>query len=75
MEIRIGLSGRDSRALTVESSLSEDELYNALDVATKEGTALRLGDEKHTVIVPASAIAYVEIVKESAQRVGFGFNA
>lgn len=75
MEVRIGLSGHEARALTVDSSLSEDDLYNALAQALKEAAPLRLSDDKHTVIVPSTEIAYVEVVKETAQRVGFGFNA
>lgn len=72
MEVRIGIreNGRD---LSFESASSSKELTDQISSAISSGAALvELTDDKgKTILVPASAIAYVEIGVDQSRRVGF----
>jgi Protein of unknown function (DUF3107). len=72
MEVRIGIreNGRD---LGFESVLSSKELIDQISTAISSGAALvELADDKgKTILVPTSAIAYVEIGVDQNRRVGF----
>ena len=47
--------------------------WNPVSAALTGGTVLSLQDEKgRTVLVPATAVAFVEIGAEESRRVGFG---
>jgi hypothetical protein len=73
MEIRIGV--RDvAREVSFESAQSAKEVQAAVAKAMEKGEGLlSLEDEKGgTVIVPVSAIGYVEIGSQEQPRVGFG---
>lgn len=72
MEVRIGIreNGRD---LGFESSSSAKELTDQISSAISSGAALvtLLDDKGKTILVPTSAIAYVEIGLDQGRRVGF----
>lgn len=72
MEVRIGIreNGRD---LGFDSALSAKELTDQISVAISSGAALieLLDDKGKTILVPTSAIAYVEIGVDQNRRVGF----
>ncbi len=73
MEIRIGV--RDvAREITLESSQKREEVEKLVTTAldNADGT-LTLADEKgRTVVVPVSALGYVDIGAQEKGRVGFG---
>jgi hypothetical protein len=72
MEVRIGIreNGRD---LSFESSLSAKELSDKISDAISKGAPLvELADDKgKTMLIPTTAIAYVEIGADQGRRVGF----
>lgn len=73
MEIRIGV--RDvAREVTLESAQSPEQVRATIAEAVSSGAPLiELVDEKGaTVLVPASALGYVEIGSPEKSRVGFG---
>lgn len=70
MELRIGVR-EGSRELSVETDMDASKLKQLVHAAL-EGTALEVTDSKgRTLIVPTSAIAFVEIGSEDGRRVGF----
>ncbi len=73
MEVRIGVT-HANRELTLESVQSSDDVRKAVGEALKdEGGLLVLADDKgRTLYVPATKLAYVEIVEETNRRMGFG---
>ncbi len=73
MEVKVGVKGAP-RELTIESSLTPDELAVAVrEALTADGGILVLVDEKgKQLIVPADKLAYVEIGESNERRVGFG---
>ncbi|MEE6273664.1 DUF3107 domain-containing protein [Georgenia wangjunii] len=72
MEITIGVRNV-ARELTLESSATAQEVVDAVDKALTGGTSLVLTDERgRRVVVPSSALGYVEIGMEEPRRVGFG---
>ena len=73
MEIRIGV--RDvAREVTLESSQTPEQVRATIAEAVSSGSPLvELEDEKGaTVLVPTSALGYVEIGSPEKSRVGFG---
>jgi hypothetical protein len=72
MEVRIGIreNGRD---LSFESSLSAKELSDKIsDAILKSAPLVELSDDKgKTMLIPTTAIAYVEIGADQGRRVGF----
>ena len=72
MEITIGVQ-HIARELTLEVDITAGELAEQLARAIKDGTVVELTDTRgRCVVVPATAIGYVEIGPEEARRVGFG---
>ena len=72
MEIKIGVQN-SGRELVIESTQSPDEVSEAVSAAIKAGGTLSLSDEKgRRVVVPVSALAYVEIGEPTVRKVGFG---
>ncbi len=73
MEVKIGVT-HANRELTLESSQSADDVQKAVSEAlSEEHGILSLTDDKgRTVFVPATKLAYIEIVGETGRRVGFG---
>lgn len=73
MEIRIGV--RDvAREVTFESAQTPEQVRAMIAEALSSGAQLiELQDEKGgTVLVPSSALGYVEIGSPEKSRVGFG---
>lgn len=72
MEVKIGIQNI-GREITLESSQDADALAKVVADSISKGNELRLTDEKgRQIIVPASALGYVEIGAEEVRRVGFG---
>lgn len=72
MEVRIGVQNV-AREVVLESTQSPAEVTAAVSAAIEGGTTLSLQDERgRTVVVPAAAIAFVEVGAEESRRVGFG---
>lgn len=72
MEVKIGIQNI-GREIVLESSQDADAVAKVVGEALTKGTELRLTDEKgRLVIVPASALGYVEIGAQESRRVGFG---
>ena len=72
MEVRIGIR-QATRELSFESAQSASEIEQAV-AAALSGAAkvLTLSDSKgRKFVVPADALAYVEIGAEESRRVGF----
>jgi hypothetical protein len=71
MEIRIGVQNV-SREIVVETDKSSDDI-SALVTKALTGGVLDLMDvQGRRVVVPSSALAYVQIGEEVKRRVGFG---
>ncbi|MEJ7707859.1 MAG: DUF3107 domain-containing protein [Nocardioidaceae bacterium] len=73
MEVRIGVT-HTSRELTLDTSMSTDDLHKTLSTAlTSDESLLVLTDDKgRTVYVPVEKLAYVEISGQAGRRMGFG---
>lgn len=72
MDIRIGIT-HSPRELSFESSQTAAALESLVASALESGASVvKFADDKGKVyLVPAAAIAYVEIGTDSARRVGF----
>lgn len=72
VDVRIGIQN-SPRELNFETSQSADEVEQAVAAALSgDAVLLQLADVKGArYVVPASALAYVEIGSEEARRVGF----
>ena len=72
MDVRIGIQN-SPRELAFETSQSAAEVEQAVASALAgQSTVLKLSDDKGAIyVVPASALAYVEIGSEESRRVGF----
>jgi len=70
MEVRIGI--KDSgREIALESALDSKAIQSTVKQGLADGT-IELADSKGRMfIVPASAVAFVEIGSEDGRRVGF----
>ena len=72
MEIKIGVQNV-GREIVLESTQDAETVAKVVGQAINEGGELRLKDDKgRLIIVPGSALAYVEIGAEEVRRVGFG---
>jgi hypothetical protein len=72
VDVRIGIQN-SPRELAFETSQSAAEVEQAVASALAgQSPVLKLSDDKGAVyVVPASALAYVEIGSEESRRVGF----
>ena len=72
MDLRIGIQN-SPREISFETSQTAAEVEQAVAAALSgQSPVLRLTDSKGTVyVVPAAALAYVEIGTEEARRIGF----
>ncbi len=72
MDVRIGIQN-SPREISFETSQSAEEVERQVAAALSgQAPLLKLGDDKGTVyVVPAAALAYVEIGSEESRRVGF----
>lgn len=72
MEVKIGVQNT-SREITLDSEQSQEEIEGAVSAAFQGASPLRLVDSKGSVVlVPSSALAYVEIGAPRRGGVGFG---
>lgn len=72
MEVRIGVQN-STREVVIEATANADQVALAVKNALTSGENLILTDEKgRQVIVPATALAYVDIAAPETRRVGFG---
>ena len=72
MEIKIGIQNI-GREIVLESAQDADTVATVVEEAITKGTELRLTDDKgRIIIVPGTALGYVEIGAEEARKVGFG---
>jgi hypothetical protein len=72
LEIKIGIQNI-GREIVLESAQDADTVATVVEEAITKGTELRLKDDKgRIIIVPGSALGYVEIGAEEARKVGFG---
>ncbi len=72
MQIKIGIQN-SGRELIIESEETVETINQKIEKALADSAStLTLTDEKGgTVIVPASALAYIEIAAEQPRKVGF----
>ncbi|WP_221585235.1 DUF3107 domain-containing protein [Microbacterium sp. G2-8] len=71
MDIRIGMMNT-GRELTFASDETPEAITTRIDEAIENAKTLSFTDVKgRTYVVPASALAFVEIGSEEARRVGF----
>lgn len=71
MEVRIGVQNC-AREITFESSMTPDELLEAVR-ASRSADVLELTDDKGgRIIVPSAAVGYVTTGAEKKGGVGFG---
>lgn len=72
MEVKIGVQNT-SREITIDSEQKQEEIEAAVTSAFTGSGPLRLVDAKGSVVlVPADALAYVEIGAPRKGGVGFG---
>ncbi|AEG43611.1 DUF3107 domain-containing protein [Isoptericola variabilis] len=72
MEVTIGVQNL-TRELVVETDQTSDEVAAAVKEALDGGTSFELTDSRgRRVIVPATAIGYVELGTGAQRPVGFG---
>ena len=72
MEIKIGIQNI-GREIVLESAQDADAVATVVEEAITKGSELRLKDDKgRIIIVPGTALGYVEIGAEEARKVGFG---
>lgn len=72
MQIKIGIQN-SGRELILESEETTEAINKKVEKAlTDPSSTLQLTDEKGgTVIIPATALAYIEIAAEQPRKVGF----
>ncbi|ALV46112.1 Protein of unknown function [Arthrobacter alpinus] len=71
MEIKIGIQNI-GREIVLESDQTADDVAALVSEALTKGTSLSLKDEKgRVVIIPGTALGYVELGGEKARSVGF----
>ncbi len=72
MEVKLGIQ-MAPRELVVETSMTAEEIEQALADALADGRVFALNDSKgRSVLVPAAKIAYVELSVAEQRQVGFG---
>jgi hypothetical protein len=72
VDVRIGIQN-SPRELGFESSQTAAEIQQAVETALSgQSAVLNLADSKGNVyVVPAAALAYIEIGSEESRRIGF----
>lgn len=72
VDIKIGILNV-TREVSIESTLTGEEVSKKLSDALASNGLLDLSDEKgRRVIVPAQSIGYIDLGPENARKVGFG---
>jgi hypothetical protein len=71
VEVKVGVQN-SPRELVLESAQSAEDVARAVAEQVAAGGVLTLADEKgRQIVVPVSALAYVEIGEPTVRRVGF----
>jgi len=73
VEIRIGIAN-SSREIVFDTTKNAEEVEKSISSSVADGddAVMRLEDDKgHIYLVPVRTLAYVEILKEPARKVGF----
>ena len=71
MDVKNGVANV-AREVTLDSELTGLEVEAAMNTALQSGSALRLEDARgRVVLIPASAIGYLDIGETAKGRVGF----
>ena len=72
MEVKVGIQ-HVTHEVTIETEESAADVERRLADALASGQVLRLTDAKgRAVLIPAAAIAYVDLGAEHVRAVGFG---
>lgn len=72
MEVKVGIQ-HVNREITVETDATAAHVVDAFNRALADDTMLTLTDTRGgSVLVRAGAVAYLDLGKEQARRVGFG---
>ena len=72
VDIKIGILNV-AREVSIESTLTGEEVSEKLAEAVASNGVLDLSDDKgRRVIVPAQSIGYIDLGPENARKVGFG---
>lgn len=71
MEIRIGVQNV-TREIVVETDMSSDDVTALVSKAMSGGVLDLVDVQGRRVLVPSTALAYVQIGQEVQHRVGFG---
>lgn len=73
MEVKVGVQ-HSPRELTVESTMSAEEIEAALKAALSDGSGViaLVDDRGRKVLIPADKLTYIEIGEAEVRRVGFG---
>ncbi len=72
MEITIGIQNHP-REIVLETDAPAADVIAAVEKALADSTPLSIADVKgRRVLVPAAALAYIEVGEENQRRVGFG---
>lgn len=72
MEVKIGVQNV-ARELSIETDESAEQVAKSVRDAINGGGVLTLTDNKgREVIVPAAALAYIQVGEAEKSRVGFG---
>ncbi len=71
MEIRIGVQNV-TREIVVETDKSSDDISALVSKALSGGVLDLMDVQGRRVVVPSTALAYVQIGEEVKRRVGFG---
>jgi hypothetical protein len=72
VEVKIGVRNV-AREITLESVQTAEEVAGLVDEAIKNGSTLKLADEKgRVIVVPTGVLGYIEIGAPEGRRVGFG---
>jgi hypothetical protein len=71
VEVKVGVQN-SPRELVLESAMSAEEVARTVAEQVAAGGVLTLADEKgRQIVVPVSALAFVEIGEPTVRRVGF----
>ena len=74
MEVKIGVR-QAPRELTLDTDLDKEEVTKRARTAIENNTLFEIQDSKNRyILVPGSAIGYLEVGDEQQRRVGFGLS-
>ena len=74
MNIIVGFAS-NSRELTLDVDMSEEQLFAQVNDALAHNTPLVLADSKgQRTLIPAHALAFIQVSSEQPRRVGFALS-